>query len=190
MKLTYSVTIDDLILFNEYHSEHSPFVQRARRKYRLLSPPSMLFVFCLVGFVTKSWTYPIVGAVVASAYAATTPRRFRKQIRNAAERCYKEGENKGLFGLHTLEILDTELLETNPSGNQSIKWAGIERVVSTPTHGYIYVSSNSAHVVPKASVTEGDYNAFMEAVRDRTTKQNPQQGVAPYVAQSAPSGER
>ena len=189
MKLTYSVTIDDLIIFNEYHSEHSPFVQRARRKYRLLSPLSMFFVFSLVGFVTKSWTYPIVGAVVAIAYAAMAPRRFRKQIRNAAEHCYKEGENKGLFGVHSLEILDAELLETNPSGNQSIKWAGIERVVSTPTHGYIYVSSNAAHVVPRASVTEGDFDAFMAAVLDRSTKQNPQQAGPAYPPQGVGSAD-
>ena len=190
MKLTYSVNIEDLIIFNEYHSEHSPFFRRARRNYQLNSSLSVLFALIFLGYLAKSWIYPIVGAVFATAFAVIAPRRFRKQIRKAAERCYKEGENKGTIGIHNLEILDTELQETNPAGNQAIKWSGIERVVSTPTHGYIYVSSNAAHVVPRASVTEGDYDAFMAAVSDRTTKQNPQQGVAPYVAQGAPSGER
>ena len=190
MKLTYSVNIEDLIIFNEYHSEHSPFFRRARRNFQLNSSLSVLFALIFLGYLAKSWIYPIVGAVFATAFALIAPSRFRKQIRKAAERCYKEGENKGTIGIHSLEILDTELLETNPAGNQTIKWSGIERVVSTPTHGYIYVSSNAAHVVPRASVTEGDYDAFMAAVLDRSTIKNPQQCVAPYVAQSAPSGER
>ena len=189
MKLTYSVTIEDLILFNEYHSEHSPFFRRARRNYQLNSSLSVLFALSFLGYLAKSWIYPIVGAVFATAFAVLAPRRFRKQIRKTAERCYKEGENKGTIGIHSLEILDTELLETNPAGNQSIKWAGVERVVSTPTHGYIYVSSNAAHVVPRASVTEGDFDAFMAAVLDRSTKQNPQQAGPAYPPQGVGSAD-
>lgn len=187
MKLTYSVKIEDLVTFNEYHSEHSPFFRRARRNYQLNTSLSVLLALGFLGYLAKSWTYPIVGAVFATAFAAMAPRRFRKQIRKAAARCYEEGENKGTIGIHSLEILDTGLLETNPTGNQSIKWAGIERVTSTSTHGYIYVSSNAAHVVPRASVTDGDYDAFMAAVLDRSTKQISRQPGPGYSPPSAGS---
>ena len=185
MKLTYSVTIEDLVMFNLHHSEHSPFMRRARRNHQIYSPLSVLVALGLLGFIAKSWTYPVVGAVFAAAFAAMAPGRFRKQIRHAAERCYKEGENKGMLGVHSLEILDAELRETNPTGSQSIKWAGIERVVSTPTHGYVYVSSNAAHVIPRASVAEGDYDAFMEAVRDRLAMRNPPPSGPAHAAQGA-----
>ena len=174
MKLAYTVALEDMVAFNDYHWQHSPFARRTRTKLAIYTPLSIVIVLGLMSLVIGSWIYLVMGVIVAAISAAITPSRFRKHMRRAAEKCYTEGQNKGLIGRHEIEITGDGISEKNPTGSNSTCWAGIERVEQNPTHGFIYVSSNAAHVIPIASVTEGDFQEFMQVMRARCDKNNPQ----------------
>jgi hypothetical protein len=81
------------------------------------------------------------------------------------KRLYTGGKNRGTVGWHCLEITETGLRETSETGVQEIRFEGIERIAESPSYVFIYVSALTAHVVPKAAVTDGDLAAFVGQLR-------------------------
>jgi hypothetical protein len=46
----------------------------------------------------------------------------------------------------------------------------VEKVESTDKYTFIYLNAVAALVIPRDSVSEGDYEAFVEAVRERVAE--------------------
>jgi len=73
--------------------------------------------------------------------------------------------NRGILGNHELEIIPEGLIERTPVSEQRLSWAGIDRIEADSEYSYIYVGTNAAHVVPKARVTDGNYEAFIQSIQ-------------------------
>ena len=99
---------------------------------------------------------------------------------------YPVSDNKGLLCEHSLELTEIGITEVSPVGQQNTSFAGIHRVVNTPSHAYIFIGSNMAHVISRKKILEGDINTFITQLE---TKLKSQQSGAAYVAQSAPSAD-
>lgn len=78
---------------------------------------------------------------------------------------YAEGLNRGLLGTHELELTEDGIIERSEVGEHKTTWQGIERIISTTEHTFVYVSALMAQVIPRNAVTEGDYDAFVDALR-------------------------
>lgn len=61
----------------------------------------------------------------------------------------EEGDNKNLFNQRTLVLTDDGITETSSIGESQIRWDKINHLEETEDYLYIYVSSVSAHIVPK-----------------------------------------
>lgn len=95
------------------------------------------------------------------------PRSVRKSFKKQAKQMGSEGANKGIIGPHELEISDECLTERTAYNEQHSLWEGIERIEFSEGYAFIYTGPLMAHVIPKASVTEGDFDAFVGEVRRR-----------------------
>jgi hypothetical protein len=78
---------------------------------------------------------------------------------------HQEGKLSGHLGEHTLEIGKDGLLERNLAGERLSRWAEIENVYTTPQHTFFVTKTQSAYVVPKHAVLEGNYDQFIESAR-------------------------
>ena len=87
--------------------------------------------------------------------------------------CIKQGTNKGTLGEHELEIDDNGLVERTEVTETRQSWHGVERIVETDEHAFIYVSSMMAHVIPKHSVIAGDPNEFIARAKQLWLAANP-----------------
>ena len=73
----------------------------------------------------------------------------------------REGSGKGIIGEHILEQTDTELIERTSVNEMKTNIASLERIETSSEHAFIYISSIHAHVIPRLSVIEGDFDAFL-----------------------------
>jgi len=82
-------------------------------------------------------------------------------IKILVKRLYGKGAHPGLIGTHKITVNDSGALEESEVGEHRVNWKGIVKVESSDTHAYIYIGAAQAHVIPKASLIEGDYDAFV-----------------------------
>lgn len=179
MKIKYTVEIEDLIAFNEHHMDHSPMFRQSKKNAIIYTPLSLFLLFLVIGIGEHAWTLSIIGIIASLILAVLAPLTFRKHVRKTLEKSMSEGRNKGAVGQQQLELRDDGIYNTNSAGTQSTYWNAVERIEQTETHGFIYISSMSAHVIPALKVKEGDFDAFMQAARDHLPcTSTPAQGSA------------
>jgi hypothetical protein len=82
-------------------------------------------------------------------------------------RLLREGQNIGTFGPKELEITDAALVGHSLHADSTLAWAAVERVAENKRYAFIYISATEAYVIPRAKVKEGDYDSFVEAVKQK-----------------------
>ena len=116
-----------------------------------------------------------VGIVAAVFFAAVYPSIWRRKVRQYLGRLYREGQNRGVLGTHTLEILGNGLYDETPFYERTTFWNGIERIETAPGRTFVYLSAVSAMVIAENSATEGNYAAFIEELQKQWRQHNDQQ---------------
>jgi hypothetical protein len=178
VKIRYENSIEDLVVFNRYHWDHS---SRSRRtKLVLLSVPPLLVLLPAVGgalWVQIPWPY-VVGATVVLVvlYLLVAPGAFNRALERQVRRMYGRGANAAILGEHELELTETNLIERTPEEESLLELSAIERVASTPTHTLIYLNRSQAHVIPRDAVLEGDYDEFVAALVSAVPDARPETG--------------
>lgn len=166
MKITYETTLQDAVAFFHYHSEHSHLMKRTRRRLTFLFGLALLFVCVISGFRNLPLAV-VVGALALGVLLLTSSWVDRRLGTWQTRKAFEEGKNKATFGLHELELTDENLITRTRVAESRIGWEAVERVASTADHTFIYVSALSAEVIPRRSVTEGDYDAFVKELNER-----------------------
>jgi hypothetical protein len=164
VRLRYENTIEDLVAFNRYHFEHSPSVRRIKLGLMFALPAVILAAVAAVAIVVDEWMFLAAGVPFAVLAAVLVPGTYRREVDRQVRRLYGEGANKGVVGEHELELVGDELVERTPFGEMRTRLRAVERVVSDAGYTLIYLSAVMAHVIPHDAVSEGDPEAFAEAV--------------------------
>jgi len=106
-------------------------------------------------------------ALVAVLWAWLSPRIILLNVSRQILNSYTEKEKKNLFGTYVLTI-DPEnpnfLHEKSPSGKNKMAWSELVRVDYAKGYVYIYLDLSTALVIPEATVTKGDLQAFAKQV--------------------------
>ena len=163
--LRYSTTIEDLVAFNRFHNLHSPRLIRQRRLVTVLLPVAALIAVSVMAILSRdlwSFFFPFLFIIF---YIAFLRRAYGKAFDNKVRRLYSEGKNRAALGAHRLSIDEDGLTSETEVSSSTISFKGIEKIESSPTHTFIYMSAMSAMVIPKDSVTEGDYENFFAQLR-------------------------
>ncbi|MCC6507458.1 MAG: YcxB family protein [Pirellulaceae bacterium] len=76
-------------------------------------------------------------------------------------------------GTCQLKIELDGLAEVRSSGELKRNWSAIDRIVTTPTHLFIYATGLIAFIVPRrAFFDEADFKRFVKAIEDRAPVPN------------------
>jgi hypothetical protein len=79
-----------------------------------------------------------------------------------------QGKHRGLLGEHVLEVRDDGLLERTDFNESLHRWAGFDKVRSTRSSLYIYVTDALVHVVPlRCFASPADAEAFRNRVQEK-----------------------
>jgi hypothetical protein len=170
VKIRFDVTMDDLIAFNLYHQAHSPIMRRFIVLMSCLIPLSVLVPGGLLALWVGFEPEFVIPTVVVTCLSVPLicifmiPRLRPLYLGGLVRRMYSEGANKGMLGSHELELREKELICRTSVGEAKVLLGAVEKIVSTDKHAFIYLSAVSGYVVPRDSVSEGDCDAFVEAL--------------------------
>jgi YcxB-like protein len=158
--LRYELKLDDLVGFNKFHFRAS------LRFWRWVVIIVGLMVIVSLG-LKRDWSLEaqnLLGSIVVGCLVFIVLSKgpvWNGLIKIQVKRLYGKGAHPGLIGPHKITVSDQGVVEESEVGNHRVNWKGIVKVESSDTHAYIYIGAVQAHVIPKASVIEGDYDAFV-----------------------------
>lgn len=166
MKIRYETTIDDLLAFARFHAGHSPAWKRqvAAQRYSI----ALLTAVCIYFFVVPlGWPITVAAIIALIAWFVYVPRAAMSYYLKHAKRMYGEGSSTRLIGWHELALTDEAIVETSDAGSTITKFSALDRVEDSEGYTFVYLTSVSAHVVPKSRISEGNHEAFISELRGR-----------------------
>jgi hypothetical protein len=186
MKIRYAITIGDLTAFMRYYTRHSTLYRLAFVLLRWVLPGMMLALG--LPYVGVDWCAALCWLAPGVLLMLGVRWLFESLLALQVRARHREGDNKGVLGPHELELAPPDLIERTPV-NESRHWLGaIEKVATTPTHALIFISSFAAHVVPRAGVTDRDFEAFVRAVTEEVEAAKRNRSPAPAAPRPSSGG--
>ena len=165
MRLRYTVSMDDVLALNHFFYLHSSTIRRSRAML-VIGLPCVLMAFEVYqGIRGGSWGPHAVMLVLCVLLIPFLNGYFARGMKRTAQRIYRERPTRGLIGEHELAVDEQGVRERTETGEQMTLWAGVDRIETTPEHAFIFVGPAMAHVVPRATVVEGEFDSFITAAK-------------------------
>ncbi len=162
MDISYRVTPDDVVAFNIYVTETAPGL---RGLMLAVTAAVVIALSWMVGAATSSIVAGVTAGLVGGGlYLFTAPRLLRASVAAIVRRRLRSAGSR-LVGDHAMKITPDTLVGTSEDAESQTLLAAIRRVVRHDDHAYIYVSVDSAYILPRTGVTGGDYDAFVDALQ-------------------------
>lgn len=151
MELIFELTEEDYINYNLDHSKKSPSMKKSILIQRIMGP--VIFViapFVIIQFSEiPLWYWLMIFGLSSIAWFVYYPKYTMWEIKRRVKKMLEEGNNENLFNQRKLLLTDEGITETSSIGASNISWDKIESLEETEDYLYIYISSVSAHIVPK-----------------------------------------
>lgn len=165
LEIEYEFLEEDLINFNEAQFLKSKEIQDNIRRNRWILPAIMLLIgaFYLYYYGDKTSTAYI--AVIAVLWAWLSPKIILYDLRRQVMGKYTPVEKKNMFGIYKLTIDPANpsfLFENSPSGKNKMSWSELVRVEYGKRYVYIFITLDTALVIPVDRVKKGDLEKFAE----------------------------
>jgi len=167
LEIEYRFREDDLNHYNEMRFKQTEEYKSQIKKNRWIVPGIMLLIGTFYYYYYVDLKAVGYIALVAVLWAWLSPRIILLNVSRQILNSYTEKEKKNLFGTYVLTI-DPEnpnfLHEKSPSGKNKMAWSELVRVDYAKGYVYIYLDLSTALVIPEATVTKGDLQAFAKQV--------------------------
>ena|SRR3990172_920052 len=161
MQVEYQLAEDDLRAFADYQVRFSPHVQARIRRYR--TGYLVGFLLLALGFwmsERQSFLAILLGVFAALLYLLA-PTIYRFRLRSHLVRSFHDPADRLKYRKHRLRITDDGLVDESDEATSTVKWSAIVKVDQTPLHGYIYLATNSAIIVPREPIGDDLFQSFM-----------------------------
>lgn len=166
-EIEYEFREEDLIHFNEMLYMKNDEIQHNLKKNRWVVPGVMGLIGAFYYFYYGDMTTSSYIVVIATLWALLSPKIMRLDFHRQILKNYTAKEKKDMFGTYTLTIDPANpkyLLEKSPSGKHKMAWDELVRVEYGKRYVYIFITLNTALVIPVETVKKGNLEAFAEQV--------------------------
>lgn len=164
MKITFKLTQDDLIKFNEYHTEHSPIFIKDSRKNRILVPIIYLFIAILF-LLSDKCEIAIIFAVLAVLWFTFFPIMLKRRNKKFFQKHVEENSKDIAKEPSTVEIKEDSIYTSSYIGNSSFKFSVVEKIVENDGFTYIYIGKGMAIIIPHDRVSQSQRNDLIAEVK-------------------------
>ncbi|MGZ5049605.1 MAG: YcxB family protein, partial [Methylobacter sp.] len=164
-EIEYEFREQDLVHFNEMQFMKNEEIQNNIRKNRWIVPSVMMLIGSFYYFYyvdLKSTGYIFLLAVL---WAWLSPKIMIMDLHRQILNSYTEKEKVNMFGSYTLTIDPANpnyLLEKSPSGKHKMAWSDLVRVEYGKRYVYIFITLDTALVIPVETVKKGNLEQFAE----------------------------
>ncbi len=163
MKLTYQLTLDDLVKFNIYHTENSPIHIKARRRYRII-PPAIYLALAMFGYFAGDVGFAMTFAGLAIVWFLFSPRILKRRYRKHFEKHVEENFKDSVKESSTVELEEDGVHSTSQMGESIFKYSAVEKIVANDGFTYVYIGKGMAIVIPHDRVPENQINDLVTGI--------------------------
>lgn len=151
MKVEYELSKKDVIDFNIYHAKNSDVFKKSWFLQKYIIPIIFILAsFMIARIIDVPLLYSIITfSILAVLWVVFYPKFFISEMMTRISKLLDEGKNVDLLGKHIVTVNEEGLIEKLENTESIVKWSGVEKIVSTDSHYYIYLSSISACIIPK-----------------------------------------
>ena len=166
-EIEYIFREEDLIHFNEVQLQQNDEVLNNIRKNRLVFPGALVIIGIFYYLYYGDMMTAAYISSIAILWALLSPKIMLLDMRRQIMKNYTEKEKVDMFGRYTLKIEPDHLLEISPSGKHKMPWNELIRVEQEDEHYvYIFISLNTALVIPAKTVKKGKLKEFAEQAQN------------------------
>jgi len=150
MNFEYELNKQDLIDFNLFHLTYSKLSRRSYFIQRyILSLSFLVLPFLLRQFTNMPLGYLFIVFILLCLYwVVFYPKRIKKIVSRKISKMVDEGKNNSVVGTHKLTLSQNGIVDKSEHSEAKTEFIAIENIVEDKEHIFIYVSSNSAHIIP------------------------------------------
>lgn len=158
MEMTYAITEEAYLEFNEYHAKNSDSMKKSVALQRIVVPIIYLLLSVILSYILDiPFLFLFIPFFITGVlWAIFYPVYFHRHIRRSAQKLIREGKNEGMLGNRTMVFTEDGLREITSTGEKTQSWLGIEKLGEDSSNFYLYNSGMSAYIVSKGSMVEVD----------------------------------
>lgn len=164
-EIEYEFQEEDLIHFNELRFMKDEDIQTNIKRHRLIYPAGFGLLAAFYYFYYGDIKTTLYAFVIGIAWSFLSPKIILSSLRRQVLDSYSYKEKTDMFGSYTLSIDPANpkfLLEKSPSGKNKMPWEELVRIEQTKNYVYIYITLNTALVIPVNKVKQGNLKQFAE----------------------------
>lgn len=169
-EIEYEVREQDLIAFNEHQLEGTERLQKVMRRHQAIMPGIIVTVSLFLFFYFKDMLSAAYVGIIAVAWGIGVPHILRWSWRKQIRKTYSEEEKAAAVGRYTLRVERDHLVEVTPKGESRIAWGDVLRVEVTKKYAFVFISLDSALIIPRATISRGDFKEFVLKADERIDK--------------------
>ncbi len=166
-EIQYELRERDLLAFNDHQLKNVAPLQKSLRRHQSTIPGFLILIALFVWFgyqdsLTAGWI-----AITGGLWGVAAPFYLRWHTRRKIRRMYTDEEKARILGEYTLRIEPEALVEISKAGESHIRWADILRIEAGKNYAFIFVTLDSALIIPRATVKKGDIAKFFDEAKQR-----------------------
>lgn len=164
-EIEYEFQEEDLIHFNELQVARNEDIQRNLKNHRFIYPGGIALLSGFYYFYYGDVRMTLYIIAIAVLWGWFAPKMIATSLRRQILQSYTPKEKTAMFGTYTLKIDPTDakfLHEKSPSGKNKMAWEELVRVEYGKRYVYIYITLNTALVIPVSKVKKGNLEQFAE----------------------------
>jgi hypothetical protein len=169
LEVTFKLNDDDILAAQWHYAMTSPSLREQYWRTFVYWPLVVLGVFMLL-VAFAEWSLLSSGlyfVAFCALWLRQWPRIYRDLLKRSTNKLLKEGRNALLECPVRMEIDERGLRVTSEMSESRLAWDAVERVEQTADHIFIYVTSMSAHIIPKwAFESRGQAEWFFESASE------------------------
>jgi hypothetical protein len=167
VEIEYQVREQDLIAFNEHQLQSSAQLQPSLRRHQTVIPGILAVIALFLWFYFQDSLSAIYVGVTALAWGLLAPLYLRWSVRRQLRKMYSEADKVNLLGDSRLRIERHSLVEVTQGGESRVAWSTVLRIEATKNHAFIFLTTDTALVIPRATVTKGNLHDFIRQADER-----------------------
>ncbi|BBL74765.1 YcxB family protein [Methylomagnum ishizawai] len=161
-EIEYEVREQDLLAFNDHQLKNSQGLQKVLRRHQGIVPGVLAVLSMFLWFYYQDTLSAIYVAVTAVAWGLLTPVFLKWQMRQRIRKMYSDADMAAVLGKYKLRSEQDALVEVSRVGESRVSWADILRIDVIKGYVFIFVTLDTALIVPYATVKTGDLREFLK----------------------------
>ena len=161
-EIQYEVREKDLLAFNDHQLKKTESIQKTLKRHQATIPGMLAMIALFVWFYYQdSLTAGWIG-LIAAIWGFGAPFFLTWNARRKVKQLYSDEDKARVLGQYTLKIEPKELVEISKDGESKIEWKDVLRIEAAKNYAFIFVSMDSAIIIPRKTVIKGDILEFFK----------------------------